>query len=100
MTTDNLTAALDEIRANHQQHVSMNFPEPGICVSRDGSWPCDSGRLLAALDEVLNLADDLDAPPASTSSAVEEDRMWIRQECATDFRAAIFRALLGEEGDE
>jgi len=88
MTTDNLTAALDEIRANHQQHVSMNFPEPGICVSRDGSWPCDSGRLLAALDEVLKLHH----PALGQPEWCEESGFsW---PCST--HEAITRALLGE----
>jgi hypothetical protein len=70
--SDELTAALDEIRASHRQHVSINFPEPGICVSRDGSWPCNAGRLLVALDEVLKLADKggTGVPPVRIREAI------------------------------
>ena len=52
-------------------------------------------RLLAAVEAVRKLADKLE-PQAPPSSALEEDRMWIRQECAGMIREAISRALLGE----
>ena len=51
-------------------------------------------RLLAAVEAVLELADKL-PPQAPPSSALEEDRMWIRQECADMIREAITAALSG-----
>ena len=52
-------------------------------------------RLLAAVEAALKLADKLE-PQAPPSSALEEDRMWIRQECAGMIREVISCALLGE----
>ena len=63
------------------------------------AWSVLSGdvpRLLAAVDAVLKLADML-PPQGPPASALEEDRMWIRSECADMIREAISRALLGEE---
>jgi hypothetical protein len=45
-------AKLDD---HHQQHVSQNFPEPGICVSDHRPWPCDAARAVGALKAVLKL---------------------------------------------
>ena len=84
MPDDKLTAALDEIRSHHQQHVSVNFPAPGICISRDGSWPCEAGRLLAALDKVLKLTEPSDQP-------------LVRIIRCDVIREAISRELLGKE---
>ena len=54
MTDTDPSAALDKIRKSHRQHVSENFPAPGICVSRCAErYPCSSARLLAAVDAVL-----------------------------------------------
>jgi hypothetical protein len=92
---DRIASTLTEIRESHRQHVSMSYPEPGICVSRDGRWPCDSARLLAAVEAALELADKLE-PQGPPSSALEEDRMWIRQECADMIREAITREITGK----
>ena len=81
--SDELTAALDEIRANHEAANAFG------AVAGD-----PVPRLLAALDEVLKLADQL-PPQGPPSSALEEDRMWVRQECADMIREAISRALSG-----
>lgn len=51
---DRLSAALERIKQNHRQHVSVNFPAPGIRVSRcHERWPCEAYRAAAALDAVL-----------------------------------------------
>ena len=73
-TPDDLTAELARFHEYHQQHVSTNYPEPGICVSRDGKWPCDSARLLAAVEAVLKLHQ-----PVTTNGGWLEGREW--QEC-------------------
>jgi hypothetical protein len=57
----------------------------------------DWDRLLAAVEAVLKLADQL-PPQAPPSSALEEDRMFIRQECADMIREAITSTLTGEDG--
>ena len=59
----------------------------------------DSPRLLAAVEAVLALVGKLE-PQAPASSALEEDRMWIRQECADMIRNTITDALLGKENDD
>jgi len=56
----------------------------------------DVPRLLAAVEAVLELAGKL-AERHGTDSALDEDRMWIRQECGEQIRAAIERALNGED---
>jgi hypothetical protein len=53
-------------------------------------------RLLAAVEAALELADKLE-PQGPPSSALEEDRMWIRQECADMIRDTLGAALTGEE---
>ncbi len=46
--------------------MSVNFPAPGICVSRcAGAWPCEAWRAARAVEEVLKLAGD--ARPTSFS---------------------------------
>jgi hypothetical protein len=98
MPDDKLTAALDEIRSHHQQHVSVNFPAPGICISRDGSWPCEAGRLLAALDEVLDthlLSIAADGEEVCTRCGWEAGKRVPAGKCL--IREAISRELLGKE---
>lgn len=55
-------------------------------------------KALAAADAVLRLADELTGD-AAPSSAYEEDRAWVRAECAARFRAAVLAALTGKEED-
>jgi hypothetical protein len=51
---DAVAAYLDQVRKDHAQHVSANFPAPGICVSRCAeAWPCSVARLAAAVEAVL-----------------------------------------------
>ena len=78
---EDLTAFLADVRMQAEDHHLV----PGA----------DALRLVAALEEVLELAGKLE-PQAPAASALEEDRMWIRQECAGMIREAISRALLGE----
>jgi hypothetical protein len=59
----------------------------------------DVPSLLAAVEAVLKLAGQL-IPQAPSYSALAEDRMWIRQECADMIHAAIASALLGEVRDD
>jgi hypothetical protein len=56
-------------------------------------------RLLAAIEAALKVADQL-PPQGPPSSALEEDRMWIRQECADMIREAITRELTGKEAGD
>ena len=58
----------------------------------------DVPALLKIADAALKLADDL-TPQAPSASALEEDRTWIRQECADMIRAAITAALTEGEGN-
>lgn|ERR1017187_9298790 len=56
-TTDAITRYITKTRHGHRQHVSPNFPAPGICVSRCAEhWPCPSARMAAALEAVMDLA--------------------------------------------
>src|ERR1700728_771111 len=54
MSKDDPVAMLAEIQHHHRQHVSQNFPEPGICVSRCADrWPCQAYRSAAAAKAAL-----------------------------------------------
>ena len=59
----------------------------------------DVPRLVAALEAALALADEWYGPDESglPSSALTEDREWVRQGCADELRAAIAAALPGRE---
>ena len=73
----------------------LTAAEYAILQAPHGSDQEASVRLLLAVEVVLALAGKLE-PQAPAASALEEDRMWIRQECAGMIREAISRALLGE----
>jgi hypothetical protein len=71
------SAALEQIRARHQQHVSLNYPAPGICVSRDsGRWPCDAARLLSALEAALAQHEEFDGTCAGCTDAYGDPAAW------------------------
>lgn len=54
MSDDKALAEVETIKHHHRQHVSDNFPAPGICVSRcTDKWPCEAYRSAAALDAAL-----------------------------------------------
>lgn len=53
MADDPLAAALAEIKHDHRQHVSLNFPAPGVCVSHRDRWPCQAHRAAAAVEAAL-----------------------------------------------
>lgn len=53
-SADRIATYLAEMQKHHRQHVSANFPAPGICVSRCAErWPCSAARVAAALKAVL-----------------------------------------------
>jgi hypothetical protein len=55
--TDAIARYVAKVQHGHRQHVSVNFPAPGICVSRCSEpWPCAAARTAAALDAVMALA--------------------------------------------
>lgn len=56
-------------------------------------------RLLAALDAALALPAKWESDGNAGQSALEEDRLWVRQACAEEMRAAALAALRGENGD-
>lgn len=91
---DEVTTALDGIRQRNEQRITSH---------RYTAWTVehevpegDVRRLLAVADAVLALAAKLE-PQAPSPSALEEDRMWMRQQCADMIREAISRALLSKE---
>lgn len=97
-TEDRLTAALEEIR--QRRAITQELCGDGSeYINRLYRSAEDVPWLLRALDAVLALAAKLE-PQASPSSALEEDRMWIRQECSDMIRLAITRELLGEENGD
>lgn len=57
----------------------------------------DVPRLLAALNVVLKLADEWAEGSYTASSALDEDRVWVRAECGAKLREATTRELLGNE---
>jgi hypothetical protein len=51
---DLVTAFIADAKRRHRQHVSVNFPAPGLCVSRcAGPWPCTAYRAAAAIETAL-----------------------------------------------
>lgn len=49
-----VTGVIAEIERDHARYVCVNFPDPGICLSRcPGSWPCQAYRCAAALKAAL-----------------------------------------------
>jgi hypothetical protein len=98
MTDTDPSAALDKIRKSHRQHVSENFPAPGICVSRCAErYPCSSARLLAAVDAVLTLADAIAVPHAPARNSYEGGYVDAERQLGKVFREEVARALTGEE---
>jgi len=108
---DRAASTLAEIEHNHRQHVSPNFPAPGICVSRCADkWPCEAYRSATAAQAALKLADDWDGKAAAFTAAADRDRgssrvtramltarTQVLQDCAKTLREAIGAALAGKE---
>jgi len=101
-------AILAGIQHHHRQHVSQNFPAPGICVSRcTDRWPCQAYRAAAAALAALKLADEWAAESdeldglAEKPGTDEEGRPVMQGEaigyhtCALELREAITRELTG-----
>jgi hypothetical protein len=91
--SDKLTTALAEIRERYRRGDPERVSE---ALAEVHGGPQDVPRLLAAVDEVLELADGLRSV-VLTESALTEDRSWIRNECGDLIVQAISRALLGED---
>jgi hypothetical protein len=91
-TGDDLTALLAQWGEQFEEELSRAVAEE--CESLERSL-----SLLAAVEAVLKLAGKLE-PQAPPASALEEDRMWMRQECAGMIRAAITAALTGQEAGD
>jgi hypothetical protein len=87
---DELAAAIAEIKHDHRQHVSVNFPAPGVCVSNRERWPCQAYRAAAAVEAALSAADSWKL------FAAEGDA---QDECADELREAIARELTGRGND-
>jgi hypothetical protein len=103
MPPDDLTALLEQIQkliaARDELIPSMNWDDPADVArfnARQDKVAARVPSLVAALEAVLKLADTLE-PQAPAASALEEDRMWIRQECADMIREAIRHTLTGQE---
>lgn len=62
-----------------------------------GKPPSDLCRALATLDAALGLPGKWAEVDDGPSSALTEDRSWVRAACASDLREIISRVLLGEE---
>ena len=102
LAADDLASTLAGIKHDHRQHVSANFPAPGICVSRCADshprWPCGAYRAAAAAEAALKAVDELEhidtAPPSGKED--EAAALGLRW-CAAKVRAAIVCGLTGKE---
>ena len=83
---DPLAAALAGIRERHE----------GAETYALGSAE-DVPRLLAAVEAALKLASGWADGPIDATSALTEDRDWVRADCGEGLRQAITLALTGEE---
>jgi hypothetical protein len=98
MADDPLSAALAEIKHDHRQHVSVNFPAPGVCVSHRDRWPCQAYRAAAAVEAVLKLADN--AKPTSFAAVWNGPIKPVAWNLDPEkLRAAVLAALTGKEAD-
>jgi len=71
VSDDTAKTALGEIKHHHRQHVSANFPAPGICVSRcAGRWPCQAWSAASAVEAVLKFHERV---PLYGNAATEEE---------------------------
>lgn len=67
---------LAKILRDHRQHVSENFPAPGVCVSRCADsqprWPCGAYRAAAAAEaavaKLARIAEICRRPPLGTAA--------------------------------
>lgn len=85
MSDGKVDAALDEIRERYSKAAPGVSSNPVLYMDSADDVP----RLLAALDEVLKLADWWDANPSVTY-----------QHMALGLRATVARGLLGEDGSD
>jgi hypothetical protein len=96
MSEETLAGYLAEVRLRSRKVSTNGGPGPGRAERRH-RWnehsARDVPRLLAAVQAALACTTKLE-PQGAASSALEEDRMWIRQECADMIREAISAALL------
>jgi len=87
-TPDPLAERLAYLRSRHQQHVTANFPAPGICVNDHHRWPCHAHILGEALQAAITLgAQWRDTPQLGLT----------QEECADELLGEITPILLGEE---
>lgn len=70
-----------------------------LAAIRDREQARDVPRLLAAVEAALALAGKWEYGPVDGTSALTEDRDWVRADCGAGLREAVARALLGEEKD-
>ena len=97
MGSDDVAAILAGIRERYRKSfVTLPGGPPGSDAWTHVHSADDIPRLLAAVEAGLAAADML-PPQAPPSSALEEDRMWIRSECADMIREAITAALTGTQ---
>lgn len=117
MPDDRLRDVAEVIKHHHRQHVSVDHPAPGICVSRCAiPWPCQAYRAAAAVDAALNVASEWDTRAAELDCDVTRARKsWLASNqdrvaasdalaetlrgCAKDLREAVGRELTGGGGD-
>ena len=85
-----LSALLEQISERNEKLRHRYGHVGGLLVLADARE--DVPHLVAAVKAVLKLAGQLE-PQAPAASALEEDRMWIRQECADMIREAVRTAL-------
>lgn len=96
MADSALTAALQAIRDRAGVVAKLGPPRPGgDLINAAHRSAADVPRLVAALEAVLRLADELDVPPYFL-----DDVTAARRGVALRFREAIISALTGQEAPD
>lgn len=93
---DDLTAALKEIKERNEHHIAaLKLTEWSVTNSPYG----DLRKAVAALETVLNLADELSHLKAVPPSGKEDEAAALGLRwCGVKFREAIARELSGDGG--
>lgn len=96
---DDLNAELAKMKHDHRQHVSANFPAPGICVSRCSDsqprWPCHAYRAVAALEAALKRHRPVIRKQGHPAMCEWDNRRWPCPEVAD-----ITSTLTGQEASD
>lgn len=96
MSTDPAAARLAEMKILTGRLLPLNR-KPSLLAEQVAEYV---PSLIDAVERVLKQADEWTEGSYTSSSALDEDRAWVRAACGAKLREAITSALTGAVGDE